>query len=363
MTMQDDLEAALRTWVDALSPHTRRAYERGLCQFAEYLFEQGRIALPAASTADPRAPMRRDVAGHREDLVALAGSHLLALGQGGANALAQAWIQHLCAVDELAGLPPYTRETVKQRVSALRWAVREARRRGLVAWHLDVVVPRPTKDPQTGRLRVKTGRDMRGPTPEQLRMMLELAQRSGRGEAGDGARRLLVLSLIAHETLRAHEICALDLGDVHAGTRTLQVTRKKDDGPSVIPLSAATFRALRRWVRRRGRAQGPLVWGSRIVGGHAQVVSGSRLTCDGLRYIVGLLGAQCGFSTAPHKVRHTAITVGQSVRERLSIPLHDAMARAGHKSIAAHERYLDPDLDNVRRLNDAVAQALSEGSP
>lgn len=365
MSLQDDLDAGLRAWIEALSPHTRRAYERGLCQFAKYLVEQDLIQQPQAAPQDPRAPMRRDAiaGGRRADLVARAGVFLLQQGQGGANALVQAYVQHLCVVDELDGMPAYTRETVRQRVAALRWAVREARRRGLVTWPLDVLVPKPTKDPQTGRLQVKPGRAMRGPSPADLRAMLDRATRRGRGKQGDGGRWLLILSLIAHETLREHEICALDLGDVHTGQKTVHVVRKKDDGPTIIPLSHRTFGALRRWLGRRGRAQGPLLWGSRIVGGRAQTVPGSRLTVDGLRYVVNMIGAQCGINTAPHKVRHTAITMGQSVRERLSIPLHDAMARAGHKSITAHERYLDPDLDNVRRLSDAVAQALSEAAP
>jgi integrase len=360
MSLERDLAAALSTWVDTLSPHTRKAYERGLVQFADYLVAEGLLVVPrAAPTRGGRAPVRRNTAAQRSDLVAASGRYLLELDAGRGNALVQAFVQHLSALDQETGLPSYTRATVHQRVCALRWAVREARRRGLVSWTLEVVVPRPSKDSQTGRPRVKPGRDMRGPTAAQLRQMLDAATARARGSSGDGARWLLILSLIAHETLREHEICAIDLADIDRASGTLSLVRKKEDQPSTIPLSRPTRNALRRWIERRGTVEGPVLWGSKQGG---TLIPGSRLTVDGIYYIVRKLGERCGLSTSPHKVRHTAITLGQAVREQLGIPLHDAMLRAGHRSIEAHERYLDPDVQNVRRLNDGVARLLREAS-
>lgn len=304
--------------------------------------------------------MRRDALRERGDLVSTAGRTLLGLEQGPANALVQAYVQHLSAVDD-AGTPVYTRETVHQRVSALRWAVREARRRGIVAWNLDVMLPRPSKD-ASGRLVVKPGRDMRGPTPAELHAMLGVAKARARGRDGDGGRWLLILCLIAHETLREHEICAVDRDDVDLGKRTLTVVRKKAIVSEPIPLSTSTASALRRWLDRRGRKPGPLIWGSKVVGGRPVTVPGSRIGITGVYHVIREIGRACKVETSPHKVRHTAITLGQAVREQLGIPLHDAMRRAGHRSIEAHERYLDPDIDNVRRLSDGVAKALEQAS-
>lgn len=358
MSLERDLAAAMRTWVDTLSPHTRKAYERGLVHFAEYLVAEELLVAPEPPRSrGGRHPVRRDAAAERSDLVAASGRYLLELDPGPANALVQAFVQHLSSRDEETGLPSYTRATVHQRVSALRWAVREARRRGIVAWSLEVVVPRPSKDPETGRPWTKPGRDMRGPTAAQLRQMLDAATARARGRSGDGARWLLILSLIAHETLREHEICAVDLDDIDRASGTLSVVRKKEDEPSLIPLSSPTRNALRRWLGHRGTAEGPLLWGSKQGG---TLIPGSRLTVDGVYYVVRKLGERCGVQTSPHKVRHTAITLGQAVREQLGIPLHDAMRRSGHRSIEAHERYLDPDVQNVRRLNDGVARLLRE---
>ena len=88
------------------------------------------------------------------------------------------------------------------------------------------------------------------------------------------------------------------------------------------------------------------------------MVPGTRLTVGGVYYVVNTLGKRCGVSTSPHKVRHTAITLGQRVREQLDIPIQDAMERAGHKHPDTHHRYLDRDLENMRRLSDGVARLL-----
>lgn len=352
MNLEQDLAAAVRTWIDALSPHTRRAYERALVQFSEYLVEVDILTLSTPrSSPGGRAPVRRDAVALRIELVGMAGEHLISLGVGGANALVQAYLQHLSAIDESTGVPAFTRETVKQRVTALRWAVREARRRGLVTWELDVILPRASKDPETGRIRVKPGRDMRGPHPEILKKMLATA-----ATRSDHDRWLLVLSLIAYETLREHELCALNLEDLDLERSTFSVVRKKDEEPTVLPLSAPTATSLARWLEHRGSATGALLWGSRGPG----VVPGSRLTVGGVYYIVHSLGTACGVSTSPHKVRHTAITLGQRIREQLDIPIQDAMERAGHRNPETHHRYLDPDLENIRRLNDGVARLLRE---
>lgn len=355
MSLEQDLADALRTWIDELSPHTKRAYERGLVQFAEYLVETEVIApTPKPTGSDSRAPARRDALAGRSDLVGRAGEHLLSLGQGKANALVQAYIQHLSAVDQDTGVPSLTRDTVKQRISALRWAIREARRRGMVSWGLDVVLPRAMKDPETGRVRVKAGRDMRGPAPSVVGEMLRLAD-----SRSDGGRWKLIVSLIAHETLREHEICALDLADVDLEQRTFSVVRKKEDASTLLPMSEPTSTVMARWKSERGDASGPLLWGSK----HGVVVPGTRLTTRGVYHVVHTLGKACGVSTSPHKVRHTAITLGQLVREELSIPVQDAMERAGHKNPDTHHRYLDKDIENMRRLSDGVARLLRPEPP
>ena len=62
--------------------------------------------------------------------------------------------------------------------------------------------------------------------------------------------------------------------------------------------------------------------------------------------------------TSPHRIRHSGITVGEQVRERLGIHKEDAKSRSGHISDAAHEIYMDSDLSHIRRLTEGVAQLI-----
>ena len=45
-------------------------------------------------------------------------------------------------------------------------------------------------------------------------------------------------------------------------------------------------------------------------------------------------------------------------QDKVELAYQDAMERAGHKHPDTHHRYLDRDLENVRRLSDGVARLL-----
>ena len=311
--MTDDLALELRgglqTWIERLAPHTRRSYECGLRDFSSYL--HGRDLLPTAS-------------------VPLAGELLLGLQPGRANALVQAYLEHLNE--------KYSKRTVSARLAALRWAVREARRLGRIVWALDVDLPKVKKDPKTGRIEHR-GRDMTGPPVPVVMQMFDVA------EADPDPKVLLVLSLIYAETLRSHEVSQLDLVDVRGDN--IWVIRKKRDEPKPTPLSTSTRRALARWLEVRGNEPGPLIRSTR-----------GRISGSGITWIIRRLGNACGIWTSPHRVRHTSIRAGEALLTELGVPRPDAMARSGHRSMAGYEAYLDPDLDNVRRITETVMKGI-----
>ncbi len=304
-----ELRGGLQTWTERLAPHTRRSYEGGLRDFSQYLHERDLLPEPS---------------------VPLAGELLLSLKPGRANALVQAYLEHLST--------KCSRRTVSARLAALRWAVREARRLGRIVWALDVDLPKVKKDPKTGRVEHR-GRDMTGPPVPVVMQMFDVA------EADDDPRSLLVLSLIYAETLRSHEVRSLNFDDVSVDV--LRVTRKKRDESEVIPLSTNTHSALSRYFAVRGCKPGPLILGTR-----------GRISETGITLIIRRLGNACGIWTSPHRVRHTSIRAGEALLTELGVPRPDAMARSGHQSMAGYEAYLDPDLDNVRRITENVMKGI-----
>ncbi len=333
---------AVATWVAQLEPHTRRAYETGLRSFATYLADGDEIEEPTIDAA---------------------GTYLLGLDARKANELVQEYINELARVDRKTRKPRYTRGTIGNRVSALRWAVREARRFGYVDWSLEVVVPKLKKD-RAGRLVRKAGRDMKGP-PEAI-----IAQMVAAAFSSSDPRAALVLSLCYTETLRSHEIRQPNLDELDLETGTIIVVRKKRVGPEAVPLSPLTQRAAKRWLRVRGRRPGPLLlggcdWTSRRVPDWIRGLSDKkfdelRISASGISRIVRRLGREGGVETSPHRIRHTGITVGDAAAELLNIPKQDRKGRSGHIDDKAYAIYLDQDTANVRVLTDAVAARIEE---
>lgn len=335
------LQAGFRERLNKLSPHTRRSYDRGLQSFADYLIECGLVK------SDP-------------DPVADAGRLLVAAGRRNAGHLVQAYLQSMAEPSEETELPRYTTTTISSRLAAVRWAVKQLYSDGHVDWStLDVKVPEPQKDERTGRLVAKTGRNMKGPPPEKVRAMVRIAREgdhlkiNGKTRKALGARDLAVLLLIVNETLRTHEIKQINIGDVDVDARTLVVVRKKRSGPETIGLSPHTSDAIRAWKKHREHGEHEALFYGSERGGRA--LSGRRISDSGIASIVKRIGASAGCDTAPHKVRHSSITVGERLREQLRISQQDAMKRSGHRSLEAHQAYLDEDIREQRRLTDAVA--------
>jgi integrase len=329
--LEQDLADALQTWLYALRPHTRRSYETGLRQFAQYLHKHRVI-----DEATPEA----------------AGVAFLGDGSpkahGRANALAQAWLESLAKIDQRTKKPRYTSNTISARVTALRWAVREARRNGRISWTLDIQVPKPKKDPKTGRILKKKGRDMKGPSIEKIRELYQLAR-----DFEDCGVAETILSLAFCETLRLHEILQLNIEDIHRRRNTLTVVRKMREEAEELPISDPTLEAMERIFRSSKRMSGPLVRRAVIRSGRRYLTQ-HRLSPSGLNYKISTLANGAGIHTSAHRIRHSGITVGNMVREELGISKQDAMHRAGHESEQAHQTYLDVDLTRVRQLTEGV---------
>ncbi len=334
LALHGDLESAMQRWLNALSPHTMRSYMTGLRQFAEYCYAHNLIQEPTIENA---------------------GDFLMALPAGQAKMLSQAWLESLAAVDAKTGRPRYTKATIEVRASALRWAINTAHEQGRIPWTLKLKIPKSAKDPKTGRMVRKKGRNMKGPPLEDIIQMFEVA-RHNENDAGAGE---LILSLIFCETLRRHEIMQLDVESVDLRRRTISVIRKKREEDEVLPLSDTTVEAMKRWLEFRGREPGPLLYGFR----NDKCLVGQRITESGIFYKVKRLGEHIEIYTTPHRVRHSGITVGDLERERLGLSRADAMVRSGHVSESAHQMYLDADHKAVRTLTQAVGQLIPQHSP
>lgn len=245
------------SYIAALSPHTRRAYDRDLRDLADFLGER-----------DPVSALRR----------------LLQVGQAEANILLHEYKAALIGRQRAPG-------TINRRLSTIRSAVRLARLAGLVSWTVEVK-----------NLESRPYRDTRGPgRVGYQRLLAGLNGSTRRREIRDAA----ILHLLYDLALRRGEVARLDLGDVDPEAGTVRVLGKGRREPETLTLPVETARALARWIERRGGDPGPLfVNFDRAGKGGAD----RRLTTDSIFRMVRSRAARLGIRTRPHGLRHAAIT-------------------------------------------------------
>lgn len=314
-----ELEDGLTERLNRLEPHTRRAYNRGVDQFAQYLGlgETPEKVLDALEALGPRK----------------------------GNLLVEGYLEHL-----LHGPEPYARATVEVRLAALKWAMREAYAAGEISWDLRARMPRPKKD-KDGRLMETSGRDMKGPTPAEAADMFRAAK---------APAVKLLFCLMRYEGFRIHEIRQVNYEDLvftdnGGGRIDVRVTmvRKKREGPSDYQLCTVTKKALHDFLKKRGFEEGPLFPGRK---------EGTRLSTSAIRKNIKKLAEVAGVPhMSPHRIRHRACTDIVRYCVKHGIPEEEILRLTGHSSRAALLPYYEHDMiDRSQVIVDGVADMYDE---
>jgi integrase/recombinase XerC len=256
-----DPQRLIERWQAGRSAETLRAYQGSLEHFAQWANQPG----PGAAV-----------------------TWFFQLDQGEAHEQAHAYRAHM--ID--AGLAA---ATINARLSALRSITTLAYGFGYVRWHL-----------QLDGVRAEKYRDTRGPEPDDVIRLLELA--AGQEHKPTAARDVAMLMLLGYgAALRRAEMCKLDLAHFdHRGGR-LEIMGKGRRQTEWVSLPAGVVKALRAWVRHRGREPGPLFL--RLDNGAtSRTLDECRLTGEGVRWILKRFGEQLDLVVRPHGLRHSAIT-------------------------------------------------------
>lgn len=317
---------ALEAWLTKLDSHTQRSYRRGLVHFAEWLShpDQGVFVL---GEAPPRRTPEHQA--WSDAAVAAAGEYLVRLKSHEATHLVEAYLYDLL-YPENPEAEYYTRSTVESRLAALRWAVRESKRMGQVEWELLAQLPRPQKTAD-GQLRMKKGRNMKGPTLTQARALIDKSFQH------EDPRAPAIMSLLRFEGYREHEIRQLDLEHLDIRRAMVTMTRKKRARPSDFPLSAFSKVQLKSWLVIRGKEEGPLFYG-----GENGSEPGTRLSKNMISRIVHRVAELAGVENmSPHKIRHRACTDIVKTAVQQGLPEEEILYLTGHSSRGALQPYYE----------------------
>lgn len=283
---------------DTKKPTTRRAYAAALRHF----FAFAGVANPAGGP-DPTAAQVQQFLGQAVPELAL---HL-ALYKTGMRT---------------AGL---SAATVNQRLAAIRSLMKLSHRLGFCATDGRGIVDSE---------KAEAYRDTRGTDLSNIQRLLALPDRATlRGKRDDAILRLLCV-----KALRRAELCSLDVEHFSAGEGRLAVLGKGKTQRRDIALPPGCARAIRDYLTASGHAGGPLIRNCDRNPGTA----GGRLTPDGLYKLVGTYGKKIGLNLAPHKLRHSAITI---FLDNSGGDILEAQGLSGHADIRTLSKYDDNRKD------------------
>ena len=195
---------------------------------------------------------------------------------------------------------PYSRRTIVRKVASLRRYFAWARRAGLV--EVDPAV-RLSGGPAKGRLpRVL-------PTAD-LEALFEDAHPGDEKGIPWDLRDRAIIELLYGSGLRVSELCDLDVGDVHTGSRTVIVTGKGDKERRV-PVSEPALEAVADWTEHgRPAVQAQIASGTQRK--HANPGAALFLNRRGARLgprdVRRMIDSRALSPTHPHALRHTYAT-------------------------------------------------------
>jgi integrase/recombinase XerD len=241
---------------------------------------------------------------------------------------------------ELAEIQRRARSTVARRLSALA---------GFYGYALDERLI--DRSPLAGVRRPKVADDSQttGLDRDELRAVLAVARERATAGAGQSARDLALLTLLAHNGLRIGEALAADAEDLgtERGHRTLRITRKGGRRATVV-LAPVTVRAIDNYLD--GRDTGPLF----------VTAGGRRLDEPAAFRMVRRLAKAAGLEYAdrlsPHSLRHAFVTLALDA----GVSLREVQDAAGHADPRTTRRYDRARHNLDRAASYAVAAYLAQ---
>jgi integrase/recombinase XerD len=220
---------------------------------------------------------------------------------------------------ELAEVQRRARSTVARRLSALTGFYGYALDEGLI-----------DRSPLAGVRRPKVADDSQttGLERNQLRAVLAVARQRAATGAGQSARDLPLVTLLAYNGLRIGEALAADVEDLgtERGHRTLRIIRKGGRRATVV-LAPITARAIDDYLG--GRESGPLF----ITAGGRRLDEPAAFRM--VRRLAQAAGLEYADRLSPHSLRHAFVTLALDA----GVSLRDVQDAAGHADPRTTRRY------------------------
>lgn len=288
-------ETIIRAWFANKGDHTRRAYQRDLEAFAQFL------------------SLSLGIRTHLTVYEAL--DRLFAQSAPSAHEIVLAFRDFLVSANLSSG-------TVNRHLATLRSVTKLGRMLGASTWSIEVP-----------GLRSERRRKTAGPTIEVVNAMLAATS----GDSERETRNYAVLLTFVCLGLRVSELCGLTLQDTDLRAGNTWIRGKGRRERELVPVPAPVVEAIQRYLAYRGAAPGPLF---QTLGARGKSRDGALETRSTLR-IIRELGRAVGQHVWCHGLRHFSITQAVELGQRAGYGLDKIRAHSRHKNITTLMTYVD----------------------
>ncbi len=238
---------------------------------------------------------------------------LFSLPQNRANLV----VLHFKVQIDDSGMKP---ASINRKLSALRSIVKEAHRKRLISWTLDVANEKNDND-QTEILLDRN----------KIQKIMTFAR--SQKKPHKAARDYAILRLLYDLALKRSCIATLQLDDLSIDTRQLKVCPDGEPDGRVKILPTATLNALKAWLEIRGDSAGPLFQNMDRAG------KGEGISSTSIYRIVQGLGEKLDIKITPEDIRKTAISEAVANAGHLDISDHEILAFTDHKQVSSLKQY------------------------
>lgn len=226
--------------------------------------------------------------------------------------------------------------TVNRRMSSLRSLVKEACKKGLVNWLLDISNEKIVECPTRQLL-----------TKVQVTQMFKacLGQNNGKKAARDYA----ILRLVYDLALKRSVITNLKVSDFNREFGTLTYQGENNSTAWTKKLSKASQKALENWLQHRV-SSGVLLF---INLDNSSNIDG--LSETSVYRIIKGIGELCGIVINPDELRQSAIAHSLVKAKQFGMTENDVLALSDHKHIKSLKRYQEDHLKSQAKLTQLIS--------
>ena len=310
---------------------------------------------PNKTTSCNYAESLKDYAKFRRRSVEVAVTELLHSGYDRANKLVGRYSERMVGhrnkkgdVIHGRGLSP---SAVNLRLVVLRSLIKKARKAGMIAWEIDVAGQKP-----------EDTKDNRGPSKGPLKEMLAAAKTL---PSPEGERAYAIMRLFGEVGLRKRELIGLDMADFDPDGCAVSILAKGKTQRQRVAISSSCVEGIRRWLKVRPvPTQGSPLFTNLIPGRYDRISAPAvYLLVRGLSDpVVNPKGtsAENFKRVGPHKIRHTAFTIGAMNAKAAGMSREELQKFTRHKDSRSMSRYIDAADDVAKKLAEANAASLDE---